>query len=76
MLCQHLSEGASTDYTDDGGFTALHVAVAQGSLDCVQLLLQHGADSRRRTFLVRLPNCAAFRILQLPSMTARGSSVT
>ncbi len=35
--------------TTADGFTALHLAVAHGQLEVMQLLLQHGASLRART---------------------------
>jgi hypothetical protein len=42
---QHLLRlGADVDFADDAGFTALHHAVSSGFEDCVQELIEKGAD--------------------------------
>jgi ankyrin repeat protein len=42
---QHLLRlGADVDFADDSGFTALHHAVSSGFEDCVQELINQGAD--------------------------------
>eukprot|EP00389_Voromonas_pontica_P004156 GDKH01006177.1.p1 GENE.GDKH01006177.1~~GDKH01006177.1.p1 ORF type:complete len:168 (-),score=38.03 GDKH01006177.1:104-607(-) len=44
-LKEYISKGADVDFTDKSGNTALHMASANGHVDVVRVLLEHGAKS-------------------------------
>ena len=65
-----LGSGASVDYVDDNGMTALQYASLSGFKDCVQLLLDANAEVNAVSEVVGTPLCIAvgkerFRIVEL-----------
>ncbi|KAK5955593.1 hypothetical protein OHC33_003234 [Knufia fluminis] len=44
--------GPGIDIMDDNGYTPLHLAILRKRLDIAAILLQHGADSSRKTHVV------------------------
>lgn len=50
-----LARGANPNAADDNGGTALHWAVAKGSLDVVSILIEAGADSRKADKVGKTP---------------------
>nr|GMC46518.1 potassium channel AKT1-like [Ipomoea batatas] len=48
LLNQMLKRGMYPDESDTNGRTALHIAASKGSLECVLLLLDYGADPNKR----------------------------
>jgi ankyrin repeat protein len=51
-LCELLIQyGATVNYQNSTGTTALHAHAFNGSIDCVKLLVEHGADVNRRNMV-------------------------
>ncbi|XP_050713856.1 caspase-1-like isoform X1 [Eriocheir sinensis] len=67
MVRELLDMGASVDFTNDDGLTALHYAATSGSLKEAEALLDAGAELEGRTNTGRTPLALACRNGRLPT---------
>jgi ankyrin repeat protein len=49
LLATGAFDNGAVSQADENGWTPLHLAARRGSKECVQLLLQHGADRDAKT---------------------------